>query len=110
MPDLCKDIALRIREERKKQHISIERLAEKAGISVAQLGNIEREKSNPHILTLNQIAKALNIPITDLFLKSSTIIEYDRQKFIKKFTELSKKPEIIKQFVKNLVELENLFQ
>jgi len=110
MPDIRHIIGNKIREIRKNKKITIEKLAEKANLAYPNLAKIEQGKADPHLTTLERISKALKIPMTDLFLKSSSQMKYDRQKFIKKFTELSKKPEEIKQLVKYLVELENLFQ
>ena len=52
-------IGSRIRGERKKQNLTLKKLAEKADISVSYLGDIEKERSKPSIDRLTDIAFAL---------------------------------------------------
>ena len=52
-------IGSRIRDERKKQNLTLKKLAEKADISVSYLGDIEKERSKPSIDRLRDIAFAL---------------------------------------------------
>lgn len=52
-------IGSRIRGERKKQNLTLKKLAEKADISVSYLGDIEKERSKPSIDRLKDIASAL---------------------------------------------------
>ena len=52
-------IGSRIRGERKKQNLTLKKLAEKADISVSYLGDIEKERSKPSIDRLRDIAFAL---------------------------------------------------
>jgi transcriptional regulator with XRE-family HTH domain len=54
-----------IRKERKLQKLTIEGLAELAGVDHTHLGNIERGRVNPTISTLFKIAAGLNL--NDLF-------------------------------------------
>ena len=56
-----------IRRERKRQLLTIERLAEKAGITDNFLGKIERGEGMPSLPTLDSIACALGVSID--FLK-----------------------------------------
>ncbi|MCC8048754.1 MAG: helix-turn-helix domain-containing protein [Oscillospiraceae bacterium] len=57
-----------IRRERKRQLLTIEQLAERAGISDNFLGKIERGEGMPSLPTIDSIACALNVGID--FLKS----------------------------------------
>ena len=50
----------RIKELRAKLDLTQEELSKKASISVKQLQRIEREISNPNMITLERIAKGLN--------------------------------------------------
>lgn len=61
------DLGKRVRKLRKRQGISQEKLAEKAGIHRTYMGKIERGESNPPVHTVNKIARALKIPLSDLF-------------------------------------------
>ena len=53
----------RLRELRKKKGLTLERLAEIAGVDVKYLGNIERGRENPTIATLEKLAKALSVKL-----------------------------------------------
>ncbi len=58
-----------IRRERKRQLLTIERLAEKAGITDNFLGKIERGEGMPSLPTLDSIACALGVSMD--FLKGN---------------------------------------
>lgn len=47
--------------------ITLVKLSEMTGISKSTLNNIENEKVSPTMAELENIAKALNVKITDLF-------------------------------------------
>ena len=57
----------RLRELRRKQALSLRALAEKSGLSANTLSLIENGKTSPSVSTLQQIAMALDIPITAFF-------------------------------------------
>ena len=57
----------RVREERKRAGLTIERLAEKTGISTSFLAYIETKKKKASLETVEKLAKALRIPMSDLF-------------------------------------------
>lgn len=57
----------RLHELRRKQSLSLRALAEKSGLSANTLSLIENGKTSPSVSTLQQIALALNIPITAFF-------------------------------------------
>lgn len=61
------NLGKKIRRLRKRQDVSQEALAEKAGIHRTYMGKIERGESNPPVQTVNKIAKALKVDISDLF-------------------------------------------
>lgn len=58
-----KKIGENIRRERKSQLLTIEQLAEKAGITDNFLGKIERGEGMPSLQTIDSIASALNVSI-----------------------------------------------
>ena len=62
-----KNFGKRVREERTKQSLSQEELAEKAGVHRTYIGMIERAEKNITLQNIEKIAKALNIKIKDLF-------------------------------------------
>ncbi len=59
-------IGLKIKLLRNKMRISQEELGFRASVSKQQIGLIERGESSPTIDTLDQIAKALEISLTEL--------------------------------------------
>lgn len=56
----------RVREERKKQKISQEALAEKAGVHRTYIGMVERAEKNITLNNIEKISKALGLPISKL--------------------------------------------
>ena len=63
---ISKKIGLKIKLLRNKIDISQEELGFRSGVSKQQIGLIERGESSPTIDTLDQISKALDIPLTEL--------------------------------------------
>ncbi len=57
----------KVREERQKRGLSQERLAVKAGVHRTYIGMIERAEKNITLENIDKIAKALGMPIEDLF-------------------------------------------
>jgi transcriptional regulator with XRE-family HTH domain len=56
----------RVREERLKQGLSQEALAEKAGVHRTYIGMIERAEKNITLINIEKIAKALRVEIGTL--------------------------------------------
>ena len=61
-------IARNVRRIRVAKGISQERLAFNSGIDRSYLGGIEREVENPTVDLLERLAKALDVPLSDLFV------------------------------------------
>jgi len=61
------NIGRRLQELRTMQGLSIRALAEKSGLNFNTLSMIENEKTSPNVNTLQQLANALQIPITAFF-------------------------------------------
>lgn len=59
-------IAENCKRLRKTQKMSIERLAESAGVSRSMLGQIERGEANPSAALLHKLATALRVPMEEL--------------------------------------------
>ncbi len=57
----------RIKRFRKDKKISQEELADKVGLHYTTISRIERGISNPPVQTVNKIAKALKIEMSELF-------------------------------------------
>jgi transcriptional regulator with XRE-family HTH domain len=56
-----------VREKRKERGLSQEDLAHKADLHRTYIGMIERAEKNITLENINKIAKALEIPISELF-------------------------------------------
>lgn len=59
-----------IKEIRLEQGLSQEKLAEKAGLSMRSIYLIECEKLQPTISTIESLAEALGIKVSDLILRA----------------------------------------
>jgi transcriptional regulator with XRE-family HTH domain len=57
----------KVRQERLKQNLSQEDLAEKANLHRTYIGMIERAEKNITLLNIEKISKALGVSISDLF-------------------------------------------
>lgn len=66
MEKILNKLARRIRELRKINKLSQEKLAEKADVHPTYIGKIERAEMNPSIVFLEKIAKGLNISLGEL--------------------------------------------
>ena len=62
-----RDFAIRVRELRTARGVSQEKLAEEAGIHRTYLGGIELGLRNPSLKNIARIARALDVPIRELF-------------------------------------------
>jgi transcriptional regulator with XRE-family HTH domain len=66
-PGVYIDVGRCLREIRVKQGLSIRSLAEQSGLNVNTLSLIENSKTSPSVSTLQQLASALDVPITAFF-------------------------------------------
>jgi len=78
-------IGTNVKKERKRQHLSLDDLSHKSGVSKAMLSQIEAEKVNPTVATAWKIAYALNLDFNAM-LKG-------REENIRKF-EVNRKDDI----------------
>ncbi len=51
---------------RKQKGMSMDELSKRSGVSKSMLSQIEQEKTNPTVVTVWKIARALNIPVEEL--------------------------------------------
>lgn len=63
MASIYDRIGIKIREERKRRHLSLEELAERASLTSSFLGHIERGERKLSVAALEQIASALDLPL-----------------------------------------------
>lgn len=60
----CRLIAQKLRAERERKGLSMERLAEKSGLSTSMISLVERDLRNPTIETLLRISESLELDLS----------------------------------------------
>ncbi|HCS40493.1 MAG TPA: cupin [Anaerolineaceae bacterium] len=60
-------VGLKIRGLRNEKRFSLKMLAERSGLNINTLSLIENSKSSPSVSTLQQLAKALDVPLSAFF-------------------------------------------
>lgn len=65
--DIYALLAAQVRSRRKEAGLSMEKLAELAGIGAGFLAHIETCQKKPSLETVGRIANALQVPVTSLF-------------------------------------------
>ena len=78
---LQKHIAFRIRECRKEQRLSQEKLSELAGLGIKAIQNMENMKYDFKIKTLESVIKALGITVEEFF--NLEAYDTERKEFLK---------------------------
>ncbi len=69
MSEISKIIGQRIRNYRTQQKLSQEKLAERSGCHPTYIGQLERGEKNATLESIEKIASALNVPLSQLFEK-----------------------------------------
>ncbi|MEG1064511.1 helix-turn-helix domain-containing protein [Comamonas sp.] len=67
-----------LREARKANKLSQEQLAELSGMHVNHISFIERAKTSPSLQAMQQIALALNAPLSELIFQAERKAEADK--------------------------------
>jgi len=65
------NIGFRVRYHRQQQKLSLRQLAERSGLSISFLSQLERDLTRPSISSLKQIADALGLKVADLLTDAS---------------------------------------
>jgi len=91
-------VGRRLRHLRHRQGLTQRQLAQACELSVNAIGLIERGESSPSVSTLNRLALALEVPITELF------VETEEQTVV-----LTKKSQR-SQALRDQIQMENLAQ
>jgi transcriptional regulator with XRE-family HTH domain len=104
MEEIYTLIGKRIREERKKLHITQERLAELTELSVAFIGQIERGHNRASLVTIQKIADAMHLPVSTFFDEISAVPKTKYQLHNQIMMLLKNKPAKDQQFAKDLIE------
>lgn len=66
---------IRLREIREAKGLSREQLSRLSNVSANMIYHIETDRKNPTINTLAKLAKALNVPISELVIEDTTKVE-----------------------------------
>jgi transcriptional regulator with XRE-family HTH domain len=66
--NLVLNVGSRLRSIREQQGLSLRAVAQRCGLSINAISQIERGTSSPTVFTLQRLASALDVPITDFFL------------------------------------------
>ncbi len=79
------DLGTKLRSLRKSKNMSIEKLAEKAGLSIGLISQIERNLNSPTVSTLYKIAEALDTHIGYFFDddRQGAVVKRHERKVIK---------------------------
>lgn len=73
------DIGSTIRSIRKRKNITIAQICEMTGLSQGFMSQVETNKTSPSIATLEQIARALEVPLAYLLLKKEERMQIIRK-------------------------------
>lgn len=104
--DKKKLLGKRIREIRKRQALSQEKLAERAGISAQYVSNIERGVENPTLDLLLRLGEALKVSLGEM-CEFESVEEMDQRKLRSAVREMLRKadPERLRLALKVLKSL-----
>ncbi len=87
--DIYDTIARQLRLKRLQAGLTIEDLADTAGISVSFLAYLETNKKKPSLATIAKIAKALNISVSELFNERTVLnVAGEKQKTLNRILKL----------------------
>ncbi len=67
---ICSQVAKMFKEERLRQKLSMNRVAERAGLSYQMISYVERELRNPTLETMLRIANALELKLGELIVEA----------------------------------------
>lgn len=67
---VCSRVAQILRQERERQGLSMNLVAERAGLSQQMVSYVERDMRNPTLETLLRIAAALKIDLAEVLLRA----------------------------------------
>lgn len=73
MSEITVTVGMRIRKVRKAKNLTLEQLAERCGLHCAYIGQLERGEKNASLSTLEKIACALDLSLTDLLSNRDTV-------------------------------------
>lgn len=60
-------VEILLKQVRQKKNVTLNRLSEKSGISTTHINDIENNIKGPSLVVMIQLAKALDVDITELY-------------------------------------------
>ena len=72
--ELYRKLATGIREHRETENLTQEDLADRAGVTRAQLANIEKLRQRPPLEVIYKLAGALNVDLVDLLPRQADVL------------------------------------
>lgn len=60
-------VEILLKQVRQRKNVTLNRLSEKSGISTTHINDIENNIKGPSLLVMIQLAKALDVDITELY-------------------------------------------
>lgn len=97
-------VGQRLKYWRKQKGYTQAQLAEKANMSRSYVADVERDRYNPSVETLSSIAKALNIPVSNLLEDNQRLVSVSPEEYRtseKDEKDIAKRMEQIKKDLKN---------
>ncbi|WP_428561135.1 MAG: helix-turn-helix domain-containing protein [Solidesulfovibrio sp. DCME] len=67
MGEILKIFGKRLRSLRRAKDMTQEQVAERAGLSLQSVGEIERGRGNPTLVNVERLSEALSVELTELF-------------------------------------------
>ncbi len=97
-------VGQRLKYWRKQKGYTQAQLAEKTNMSRSYVADVERDRYNPSVETLSSIAKALNIPVSNLLEDNQRLVSESPEEYRtseKDEKDIAKRMEQIKKDLKN---------
>ena len=73
MSEITVTVGKRIRKARKAKQLTMEQLSELCGLHPAYIGQLERGEKNASLVTIEKVACALELSLTDLLANNDTV-------------------------------------
>jgi transcriptional regulator with XRE-family HTH domain len=96
--DIILKISVRLKEVRKEKNITIQELADKAGVSKGLISQIENNRTIPSLPVLMNLVQSLNLDLTEFFKDLSAQNQHEKVLVMRKADHTSLKKETAKGF------------
>lgn len=90
-------VGQRVREKRSERKLTLKQMAEKTGLSLTYLSDVERDRTRPSVKTLMRIAEAFGITTTDLLHGVEALGDFTEEAIPEGLRELRDDPYWAKQ-------------